>query len=346
MTAICIFDPDGDHGPRRGTLEFFADKYRLHLVDRVAQGDYSPRRLKGTMAYVTSFLNHVQDGGRLGTLLTGQAKQIHLIDWLTSNYSRWTKGSTRADALGAVLGCFNWLDEHELLQPCPFRRPRKLRFPRAHRRAMRKQHYRAIYRAARKRPTSLAFRVIFFAAWHSGARLKEFRKLEPSWIDWDFKVIRIPAKGHKTGKVTGQERPVGLGPHLLSVLQRLVKGMAPGQKYVFLSPRGKPWTKDNLGRQYARYRAAAGVPEEIMMCAVRHGYAVRLLNLGKSNKKVADQLGHASTRMVDSIYGQETRYEAALMRELAEDAERGKARKRDRKPPEKPPDTPLFNFFS
>jgi integrase len=350
--AVRIYDqPAAQPEPR--TLSWFAHRYRDNLQQRVAAGNYHPRRLKGTMAYVDSFMRHTfEEKGAapiaVGSLPIDQAKQLHLTAWMIANYHKWTKGSTRSDALGAVLGCFNWLEEVGYATS-PFKRPSNLKFPRTHHRAMRKQHYQAIMRIARKEAGSLAFRLIFFASWHAGVRLIEFRQLEPHEIDWDASVARIPVNKHKTGHHTGEARAVGLGPKLLRVLRRLCAQRKPGQKYVFVTPRGAAWTKDNLGRHFARYRELAGVPPIFKMCAVRHGMAVRLLADGQtSSKAVADLLGHKSTRMVESIYGAETRYEATLIRDLAAKAEKGKKKKpqpppRPTAPP--PPETPLFDSF-
>jgi integrase len=319
--ALRLFQ--ADQGPDITSLDYFAGRYRAHLQSRVDGNDYSPRRLKGTMAYVDSFLRHRYGDDqaapvRVGALKPEEAKQIHLTAWLTANYQNWKKGSTRADALGAVLGCFNWLEEMELLTS-PFRRPRHLKFPRQHLRAMRVEHYFAIWKAARREgKDSLQFRLIFFAFFQTGVRPIEFRQLEPREIDWQASLARVPAHKHKTGRVTGEERPIGLTPPLLRILRKLVDGMKHGQKYVFLSPRGKPWTKDNLGRAYARYRDLAGVDPAIKMCAARHGFAVRALSdTTTSNKAVADCLGHRSTRMVDAIYGAETRHDGELVRKVA-----------------------------
>jgi integrase len=350
MSTIRLFDPGDGRPDQADTLDWYAKRYREHLALRAAGDDYSPRRMRITLSYLDRFLGHVhtEDGkppARLGELRLADARQLHLTSWLLANYDHWKKGSTRQDAIGAVLTCFNWLEEQGCIPGTPFRRPAKLRFPRTHHRAMRTSHYRAVYWAARRESRlkkrsavilpagkeSRAFRLILFAAWHAGVRLIEFRQLEPHEIDFATGVVRIPPEKHKTGRKTGETRIVGVGPRLLKLLRALVTRMPAGQRLVFTSPRGRPWTKDNLGRHYASYRSIAGVPPIIKFCAVRHGYAVRVLADGvTSNKAVADQLGHKGTRMVDSIYGAETRHDAESVRNIAERAERGKA------PPAKP----------
>jgi integrase len=334
-----------------GTLGWLAERYRARLMARVVAGDYSKTRLPLTMRYVDSFLDFLALDGqgvqvRVGSVAIEDARQLFLSDWLDANLQNWRTGSTRGDALGAVVGCYNWAEEVGLISQNPFRRPRDLKLPRQHRRAMRLEHYRAIYRAARKCAGSKEFRLIFFSAWNAGVRLIEFRQLEPREIDWESGVGHIPANKHKTGKTTGEARHFAVGPHLLAVLNFLKDRMDPGQKYLFVTQKGRQWSKDNLGQQYARYRRLAGVPSAIKMCAVRHGYALRMLVDGQTSAKaVADQLGHKSTQMVDSIYGAETRYEGAMLRELAAKAERGHKRPdlMQRKSKAKPVyDTPLF----
>lgn len=351
MSAIRLFNPDLGQasGPEPGTLAFSAAKYRAHLTSRVAAADYSAARLKITMGYVESFLAFVFSEDKaapvlLGRLPIAEAKQAHLIAWLVDNYPRWKKGSTRADALGAVLGCFNWVEE-ALAEASPFRRPRNLKFPRTHHRALRTEHYRAVMREARKDPGSKEFRTIFFAAYRAGVRLIEFRQLEPHEIDWERGVGRIPAEKHKTGRSTGEDRPFGINPWLLAVLRSLWQAMKPGQKYLFLAPGGRPWSKDRLGRHYGRYRRLAGVSPAIKLCAVRHGYAVRAIQKGETSKAVADQLGHKGTAMVEAIYGAETRYDGNFLREVATRVERGKKMaqpvKKKRVEPAEP--SPLFD---
>lgn len=326
--------------PPAPTLDELVEHYRANLKARVESGDYSKRRMPVTLSYVARFLAFEyretgQPTVRIGSLRLVEAKQAHLVAWLVANYEHWRKGSTRADALGSVLGCFNWLEETRGLLS-PFRRPKHIKMPKQHRRAMRKEHYRSIQRTARKCKGSLPFRTIFFCAWHAGVRLIEFRQLEPEEIDWSSSVVRLPPDKNKTGRVTAEERIIGLGPRLIRVLRKIVNNMAVGQRYVFVTARRKPWSKDNLGRKFAHYRELAGVPEAIKMYALRHGYAFRMLSDGQtSNKAVADQLGHRSTRMVDSIYGAETRREATGIRDLAARAERGKRGRRS--------DTPLWD---
>jgi integrase len=342
--AFRIFSPD-DSAPAE-TLATFAQLYREHLQSRVASGDYSDKRFKGTMAYVDSFLGHSVDGLRIGGLAPGDAKQHHFTRWLYDNLENWKSGATRGDAIGAVLGCFNWLKDLDI--HVPFFRPKAMRLPRTHRRAMRREHYRAVMKAARAQPGSGCFRAIFFLSWYCGVRLAEFRKLEPHEIDWELNLIRLPKEKNKVGRSTGKERIIGLGDHQLAFLRRLVRRMPPEQKYVFASPRGLQWSKDNLGDHFRRYRKAAGVPEPIKMAAVRHGTAVRILSDGTtSTKAVADYLGHANTRMVEAIYAQETRYDGDLIRDVAKKA--GKVKHGLKKPalktqpPKRKEDTPLFD---
>jgi integrase len=347
--SLQVVSPEGQGGPHPGTLDAIYARYRAHLAERVRVDNYTPRSFKRTTSYAERFLSFVysEPGAapvRIGSLPIKQARQKHLKAWLIANFDRWKKGSTRADALGSVLGCFNWWAEEEDETP-PFRHPRKMRFPRTHFRAMKKAHYRAIMREARKHPGSMAFRLALFFAWHTGSRLTEMRLLEFDHIDWEGVVRDLH---NKTSHLTGEARMFGLGPHLLSVLRGLYERRRPGQKRVFLTPRGHSWTKDNLGRHFARYRELAGVPEIFKMAGTRHGWAVRLTISGENTKAIADQQGHKNTRMLESIYADETRQDAEHLRRIAAAGEKRSKPSKPKpepqpQPPPPPPDTPLFD---
>ncbi len=357
-----IVHPDDDAcdsagmAAKSGTLSWYWQRYHDHLEARVGAGEYNPRRFKTTRGYVRSFMRHAyrgRDGHKthLGDLPAAEARQIHLTDWLLANYARWPSGATRADALGAILGCFAWLQEQGFLKQSPFIRPRKLRFKRQHRRAVRADHFWAIMRAARgpvRRDASggfsaaalREFRHIFLAAWLSGCRLIELRLLQPRHIDFARANIRLEADEHKTGHQTGAAKIIGVGDRLLLLLRALCKR---GGKYVFQTASGGPWHSDRLGRLYKLLREKAGVPAEFKMAGSRHGYAYRNLASGKmSTKQIADQFGHTTSRMVETIYGAETRYDGELVRHAANLGERGKPT-RQKATAAKPPPSPLFD---
>jgi integrase len=323
---------DSPGQPQPGTIDWVVARYKEHLSQRVAVDNYDPKSLKLRCSYLDRFCRFIYRSSvpgtppvRLGALELRSASQLHLTSWLITHFDRWKKGSTRADACGAVLGCFNWAEE-KIIETSPFRRPREMKFLRTHRRAMRKHHYRAIMREARRHPGSMAFRLVLFFVWQTGVRLQEMRLLEWDEIDWEQGVVRLELGKNKTARSTGKQRIFGLGPRLLAVLWHLYQRRRAGQKRVFLTPRRRGWTKDNLGRHFARYRRLAGVPSWVMACGSRHGYAVRLIAGGEDTKAVADQLGHSSTRMIEEVYGEETRYDAEHVRGVAARAERGRKR--------------------
>ncbi len=328
MTALSLRGVTGS--VEAGTLDWGAAVFREHLLRRVDAEDYTSGCAANCLRYLTSFLAFVYcsavrgrpQGVRIGSLRIEEAEQDHLTAWMIANYPRWRAACTRRDALGAVLSCFDWLDEQKLIKTSPFRRPRGLKFPSTHRRAMRKHHYRAIMRAARKEPGSIAFRLALFFAWHTGSRLKEMRTLEWDEVDLEEGIIRMHVRKNKTGKLTAEERIFGVGPRLLAVLKRMHARREPGETRVFLTRRGARWSKDNLGRRFARFRQLAGVAEVIVAAGSRHGYAVRLVQAGVEMKAIADQLGHKGTRMTESVYTAETRHDAEHVRNVAQLAER------------------------
>ena len=72
-------------------------------------------------------------------------------------------------------------------------------------------------------------------------------------------------------------------------------------RLVFASPRGNVLSPPNVRRQFADLCARAGVPS-IRPNELRHSCTSYLSDQGVSNEKIADLLGHTTTRMVDQTY--------------------------------------------
>ena len=91
------------------------------------------------------------------------------------------------------------------------------------------------------------------------------------------------------GKTVG--RLVPIHDEIRPILAALHRGTGPVVK---------PWS--NVTRDLARACARAGVPR-VTPNDLRRTFASWLIQGGVSNRIVADLLGHASTRMVDLVYG-------------------------------------------
>lgn len=71
---------------------------------------------------------------------------------------------------------------------------------------------------------------------------------------------------------------------------------------VLTHPRGNAWGRRD--RQiFSRTVVRAGLPSDTCFHTLRHSYASQLVEDGTPLSIVARQLGHASTMMVDKVYG-------------------------------------------
>jgi integrase len=72
---------------------------------------------------------------------------------------------------------------------------------------------------------------------------------------------------------------------------------------IFYNTRKKLWSTSHLGKMFARWVKAAGLPEGTTSHDLRHHYASVLLYAGESVVAVAERLGHKNANLVLSTYG-------------------------------------------
>ncbi len=81
---------------------------------------------------------------------------------------------------------------------------------------------------------------------------------------------------------------------------------------------GKPWEKSHQARPFAEACRAAEIGEAVTFHGLRHTYASLSIMSGMSLKVLADNLGHADTRMVEKHYGHlADQYRIQMVRETA-----------------------------
>lgn len=129
------------------------------------------------------------------------------------------------------------------------------------------------------------FKELFLAALHTGARLSELRRLEPS----DFTGTHIHIRQSKSGK----PRHIPLSSEGIEFFRSVSLPL-------------RPKTQDRWG-QWSVFRYLDKIERKAQirfrMHDLRHTYATRLLNNGALPSVVAALLGHSSTRMVEKHYG-------------------------------------------
>lgn len=102
----------------------------------------------------------------------------------------------------------------------------------------------------------------------------------------------------------GREWVVILPPVACAAVRGLV--VWPDLPWLFVTPRGRMFTKNSHYHYWRPVRAAAGRPE-MDFCELRRFCATHLLELGVSHADVAVQLGHTDGgRLVMETYGHPT----------------------------------------
>lgn len=153
--------------------------------------------------------------------------------------------------------------------------------------------------------SSAAFRLIYQALCHSGARPGELVKAQIGDIKPPLPLGEGRGEGgaslvgraivleqHKTARKTGKPRVIPIG----KLLARLIREAAGDRQAgpIFLNERGKAWSVCALGAIHRRLRDAAGLDPEIVLYSARHRFGTELLRAKVPIKDVSQMMGHAS----------------------------------------------------
>jgi integrase len=139
------------------------------------------------------------------------------------------------------------------------------------------------------------FRQLAKAALLTGCRYGELCRLEYGDFDPDSATVFV-----RTSK-SGKPRHVALTTEGVELFTQLRHRSRPGG-LLLTKANGAPWTKSGQQRPIAAAYGAANIAKANFH-ALRHTYASRLIKGGAHLKYVAEQLGHATTLMVEKHYG-------------------------------------------
>jgi type 1 fimbriae regulatory protein FimB len=129
-------------------------------------------------------------------------------------------------------------------------------------------------------------------AYHHALRVSELIHLEWAAIDLKAGKIRIARKKNGVG---GEQH---LAPDDWKVLRQLRKEAGDNNRYVFLSERGDPLTRDAFAKQLAAIGKRAGIDRRLAHPhALRHATGHHLANSGKVNEyQLQSVMGHRDPR--------------------------------------------------
>lgn len=142
------------------------------------------------------------------------------------------------------------------------------------------------------RPTGIRDRAMLELLYATGVRVSELCQVELSDLNLELGILRVSGKG-------GKQRLVPINRPSLSALQsylqearpRLLKGRA--SRYVFVTARGGPLSRQAFWKLLARYGRKAGLRRRLTPHVLRHSFATHLLERGADLRSVQTLLGHA-----------------------------------------------------
>ena len=135
---------------------------------------------------------------------------------------------------------------------------------------------------------SLKHRTILSVCYAAGLRISEAVRLQPADIDSQRMVLRVTqGKGQK-------DRYVMLSPRLLELLLTWWRVATP-RAWLFPGTRaGRPITPDAVEEACLQAQRRCGIPKPITPHALRHAFAVHLLEGGTDVRTIQLLLGHRS----------------------------------------------------
>ena len=143
----------------------------------------------------------------------------------------------------------------------------------------------AITRSQKNRLQSLRNRLLIVLAYHHGLRVSELVSLE--WTALDLNMGNF----HITRKKNGIPSVHPLVADELRGLKQL-RRQNPNARFVFLSNRGTPMTRQNVNALLIKLGRLAGLEVAVFPHALRHSTGYKLANQGVDTRSLQHYLGH------------------------------------------------------
>jgi integrase/recombinase XerD len=142
-----------------------------------------------------------------------------------------------------------------------------------------------------KKPQGLRDRAMLEVLYGSGLRVSELASLKLAEINLEDGFLVCRGKG-------GKERIVPLGRSSCNAVKRYLAEVRPllehgGREELFLSRRGRPFTRQGVWKLLRQHAAAAGLGAKISPHVLRHSFATHLLERGADLRSVQLMLGHS-----------------------------------------------------
>lgn len=232
-------------------------------------------------------------GGEGGRILVETISNGDVIGAVLSGAQRGKSARSSARQLSAFRGFFKFLVRERAIATDPTELVER---PKLARKLPRVLSYEEVDRILQAPPLDTARGVRDSAMIHlmyaSGLRVSELCSLKLGELDRKTGTIAPLGKG-------GKRRVVPVGQVALERLDRYIEGVRAHAKgattdpHLFLSPRGKRFTRQGFWKLLKAYARACGVTTPTSPHKLRHSFATHLLRGGADLRSVQAMLGHA-----------------------------------------------------
>jgi len=132
--------------------------------------------------------------------------------------------------------------------------------------------------------------------WYAtGLRISELSQVCVSNLDCDLKSLKVLGKGNRQRIIPVGRIAVEWCERYLKIRHEWIrKTSLNDQGVLFLTPRGKPLTRQSLWKLLKRYVKKAGLTKRVWPHMVRHSFATHILRNGADLRSVQELLGHKS----------------------------------------------------
>ncbi len=140
-------------------------------------------------------------------------------------------------------------------------------------------------------PQGLRDKTILETFYSSGLRVTELTELRLEQLNLKDGYTVVLGKG-------GKERIAPLGDRAIELIQEYLKNSRPyfykpfSRNFLFLTQRGKKFTRQGIWKMIKRYALKAGITKNISPHTLRHSFATHLLNNGADLRVIQMLLGH------------------------------------------------------
>jgi len=145
----------------------------------------------------------------------------------------------------------------------------------------------------RSDPDGLRDAAMIALMYAAGLRISELVTLRLHELNFDSSVVRVLGKG-------GKERLVPVAPLALDLVGRYLAEVRPDlakfpdEDAIFLSTRGRPFSRGGFWARFKQYTRLADLPPDTSPHTLRHSFATHMLSGGADLRAIQEMLGHTA----------------------------------------------------